>query len=80
VNRPPSGVEIAARLNLPLNVYHESVVFRSNLIELGFTTNLADAGRSIAIVLYGKKFAYRVTIRADWHAIEAQPLDGGTWV
>jgi hypothetical protein len=36
--RPRSGAEIAKRLQLPLEVYYESVVFRANLIDdAGFT-------------------------------------------
>jgi hypothetical protein len=83
--RPRSGVEIAKRLELPLETYYETLVFRSNLLGLGFTTELANVRHGMAILVYSPRYLFRVTIQTDRFGIdrlwiEAQPLDGGRLV
>jgi hypothetical protein len=74
MSRP--AVEIAKCLGLPLETYYASVIFRSNLIDAGYTVELSGGlGPGVSIVVYGERFVFRVTVKSDRLRIQVQGLD-----
>jgi hypothetical protein len=78
-HRPRSGVEIAKRLGLPLDVYYQRVIFRANLIDgAGYVTELCGGNPSgAAFRISGNQFLFGVDVSADSLSVTVQRLHGG---
>jgi len=71
-----AAAQIARTFRLPLNLYHQTVTFRINLIDAGFTTEPCHSTLPGACFrIYGQRHLFHITLTPNFLSVVAQRLD-----